>query len=177
MGQAKQRGTWEERVKQAQARIKQIQKEHPEGSIIMGTREDFDIPEWNGALNRYIQFCSLYGENTIPWEYGNNIQWGDYVISFDHDAKGYFDKDKAYLCHYSKGTYYGRVKDLLHKMIWDMESPHLLLSDNKDYPEFLECVDSTGTTAIQRAGWSSNDLKLDSNFVSMMNKVLEEVAQ
>ena len=58
-----------------------------------------------------------------------------------------------------------------------METPHQLTPDNKDYPEFLECVDSIGTTAIERAGWSFNDLKLDSNFVSMMNKVLEEDAR
>ena len=166
MGQAKNRGTHSERVQKAIART-------PKNSMILGVKEDFDIPEWNAALNRYVHFCSLYGENTIPWEYGNTIQFGDYVVSFDHNATGYFDKDKAYLVHYSKGTGYGKVLDLMHKMIWDMDQP-TLLSPDAEQPVFLECVDSKGKTAIQRAGWTPNDLKLDSQLVSMLSKLAKQ---
>jgi hypothetical protein len=164
MGQAKKRGTHSERVQQAIART-------PKNSIIMGVKEDFDIPEWNEALNRYVHFCSFFDTNHIPWEYGNGIKLGDYVVLFEHDAKGYFDKDKAYLVHYSKGTYYGTILDLMGKMIWDFETPTLLDPNNKEVPEFIECVASNGTTAIQRAGWTSADLKLDSQLVSMLSKL------
>jgi hypothetical protein len=163
MGQAKKRGTHSERVQQAIART-------PKNSIIMGVKEDFDIPEWNEALNRYVHFCSLYGENKIPFEANNSIQFGDYVIQFDSDATGYFDKAKAYVCHYSKGTGYGKVLDLMHEMIWDMDQP-TLLSPDAQQPRFIECVASNGTTAIQRAGWTSADLKLDSQLVSMLSKL------
>jgi hypothetical protein len=173
MGQAKQRGTKAERVRQAQARIKQIQKEHPEGSIVIGEKEDFDIPDWNGALNKYVQFCTFYGQNKIPFERGNTMKWGDYVIHYDWDAEGYCDKDSAYLCHYSTGVGIGRIKDLEKKMIWDMESPHLISPDNQFIPSFLEIPDRNGKTATQRAGWSSYDLKVNPEFVDMMNKVLE----
>jgi hypothetical protein len=158
------------RKKQVQNTIKQIQKENPQGSIIMGLKEDFDIPEWNDALNSYVKFCSLFKENKIPFEAGNTIKFGDYVISFDSDAKGYFDKDKAYVCHYSTGTGYGKVTDLLHKMIWNMEQPTPLLNHGAEQPEFLEWVDAAGKTAIERAGWTPDLLKLDST----ISRVLAE---
>jgi len=177
MGQAKNRGTRSERVKQAQARIRQIQKEHPEGSVVIGVNEDFDIPEWNHAVNRYVHFCSLYDTNDIPWEYGNGIKWGDYVVSFEPDAKGYFDKEKAYLIHYSKGTYYGTILDLMGKMIWDFDSKPLIGKMDSDYPEFIECVDQYNRTATQRAGWSSADLKMNSGLINMLRKVCEPVKE
>jgi hypothetical protein len=166
MGQAKNRGTHSERVQQAIART-------PKNSMILGVKEDFDIPEWNAALNRYVHFCSLYGENKIPFEANNSIRFGDYVIQFDPDATGYFDKDKAYVCHYSKATGYGKVTDLMQEMIWDMDQP-TLLSPDAQQPVFLECVDSKGKTAIQRAGWTPNDLKLDSELVSMLSKLAKQ---
>ncbi len=177
MGQAKNRGTRSERVRQAQARIRQIQKEHPEGSIIFATKDDLDIPDWNDAVNRYVNFCSFFDSNHIPWEYGNGIKFGDYVVSFEQDAKGYFDKEKAYLVHYSKGTYYGTILELMGKMIWDMESPTLLDPNNKKVPEFIECVDQYNRTATQRAGWSSADLKLNSDLIKMLRKVIKPVKQ
>lgn len=140
-GKAKQRARSKARAK------------HSNGALILGT--NFPTEPWMGVVQDYMVSAGSFGIlKNIPFQSGNSMQHGKYVIAFDSDATSYADVDKAYLTEYSSNVYHGRIKDLLAKdnFVMDMDRNLMMRFPFK----LLEWVDDNGYTATERAGWSKD---------------------
>jgi len=116
-------------------------------SILIG---NFKTEPWMGVVQDYMIAAGSFGKlKDIPFDTGNSMKHGKYVIAFDSDATSYADVDKAYLTEYSSNAYHGTIKDLLDKdnFVMDMDRNPRLLNPFT----LLEWVDTNGQTATERA--------------------------
>lgn len=139
MGQAKRRGSLEDRIRQAKAQGQDTIE------IVANSKE---VEPWMSALQTYMTWCSMgyWQQHNYLYEHGTGIKIDDFVIQFRSDATGFDDKDKAVLVKYTGGTV-GSFNDLIGKMIWQMDLDVLTKA-----PVLLEWVDSTGKTKSERLG-------------------------
>jgi hypothetical protein len=135
----------------AKARAKAFKaKQANRGAFIVGT--NFKTEPWMGVVSDYMVSAGSFGKlKDIPFDSGNSIQHGKYVIAFDSDATSYADVDKAYLTEYSSNVYHGHIKDLYAKDNFVIDMDRNLMMKNPF--TLLEWVDANGQTATERATW------------------------
>lgn len=139
-GKAKQKA-------RAKARAKVFKTKLDNGSeMLIG---NFKTQPWMGVVQDYMMAAGSFGTlKDIPFQSGNSLQHGKYVIAFGSDATSYADIDKAYLTEYSSNVEHGRIKDLYAQdnYVWDMDRNPMSISSFT----LLEWVDSNGQTATER---------------------------
>ena len=119
---------------------------------------NFPTEPWMGVVSDYMIAAGSFGMlKTIPFDSGNSLQHGKYVIAFDSDATSYADLSKAYLTEYSSNVYHGHIKDLMTKDNFVMDMDRNLMMKNPF--TFLEWVDADGQTATERANWKESMLQ------------------